>query len=326
MRAGTALGQGQALGRLRGLLTPTTGAYLALLALLVASAVASPAFLRPDNLVNIARQAVPLGIVALGETIVILVGGLDVSVGAVITLTTAVTASVMASSNARVLPTVALVLAIGLAVGAINGVLVAVLRADPFVTTLASMLILRGATLVYTQGAPRSNLTPGFREISEGDFLGLPISLYAFSLLFLAAWFALRRTVWGRRVYAVGANVRAARLSGQPTMRVEISAYVLCSLLAAVAGLFLVARLGSGDVNAGSGFELNAIAAALIGGTAFGGGRGGVAGTLAGVLVMTTLINLVSLLALPNFVQLIVRGVVVVLGVALYSRRSSART
>jgi ribose transport system permease protein len=188
------------------------------------------------------------------------------------------------------------------------------------------MLIQRGATLVYTQGAPRSSLTPQFREISEGSFAGLPLSLYAFALLFIVVWFALRRTAWGRRVYAVGANLRAARLSGQPTMRVEVSVYVQCSLLAAVAGLFLVARLGSGDINAGSGFELSAIAATLIGGTSFGGGRGGVAGTLAGVLLITILINQVSLLALPNFVQLIVRGVVVVLGVALYSRRSSART
>jgi ribose/xylose/arabinose/galactoside ABC-type transport system permease subunit len=222
-----------------------------------------------------------------------------------------------------VAPTVLVVLALSAAIGAINGFLVGYLRADAFVTTLAMMLIITGGALVYTQGAPSSNLTHGFRQLSEGSTLGLPNGVYLVAAVLVVLWFALGHTVWGRRVYAVGANPRVALLTGQPGSRTVLRCYVLCSLMAGVAGLLLVARLGSGDVNAGDGWELDAIAAVLIGGTAFGGGRGGVAGTIAGVLVLTVLFNLVGLLALPDWVQLIVRGVVVVVGVALYSRRTA---
>ncbi len=309
--------------RLRVPLTPVRGAYLALLLLLVVSTIASSDFLTADNLRNVLRQAAPLGIVALGQTVVILVGGIDVSVGAVISLTTVVAANVMNSDPSMVLPTVLVVLALSSAIGAINGFLVGYLRADAFVTTLAMMLIITGGVLVYTQGAPSSNLTHGFRQLSEGSTLGLPNGVYLVAAVLVVLWFALGHTVWGRRVYAVGANPRVALLTGQPSSRTVLRCYVLCSLLAGVAGLLLVARLGSGDVNAGDGWELDAIAAVLIGGTAFGGGRGGVAGTIAGVLVLTVLFNLVGLLALPDWVQLIVRGVVVVVGVALYSRRTT---
>lgn len=311
------------LDRLRVPLTPVLGAYLALLLLLVVSTVASSDFLTADNLRNVLRQGAPLGVVALGQTVVILAGGIDVSVGAVISLTTVVAANIMKSDQGMVVPTILVVLALSAAIGAVNGFLIGYLRADAFVTTLAMMLILTGAGLVYTQGAPSSNLTHGFRQVSEGSTLGLPNGVFVVAVVFVALWFALRRTVWGRRVYAVGANPRVALLTGQPNERTVLRCYVLCSLLAGVAGLLLVARLGSGDVNAGDGWELDAIAAVLIGGTVFGGGRGGVGGTIAGVLVLTVLFNLVGLLALPDWVQLIVRGVVVVVGVALYSRRTT---
>jgi ribose transport system permease protein len=238
-------------------------------------------------------------------------------------LTTVVAANIMKSDPGRVVPTIIVVLALAAGVGVVNGFLIGYLRADAFVTTLAMMLIITGGVLVYTQGAPSSNLTSGFRELSEGSTLGLPNGVYVVAVVLVVLWFALRRTVWGRRVYAIGANPRVASLTGQPGPRTVLRCYVLCSLLAGVAGLLLVARLGSGDVNAGDGWELDAIAAVLIGGTVFGGGRGGVAGTIAGVLVLTVLFNLVGLLALPDWVQLIVRGVVIVVGVALYSRRTT---
>lgn len=302
-------------------LTPVVGAYLALLLLLIVSAIASSDFLTSSNLTNVLRQGAPLAVVALGQTVVILVGGLDVSVGAVMSLATVVAARIMEGDPAMVAPTVLIVLALSAAVGAINGFLIGYFRQDAFVTTLAMMLIIAGAVLVYTQGAPADDLTPGFREVSEGETLGIPNGVFVVAVVLLVVWFLLKRTVWGRRVYAVGANPRVALLTGQPAARTVMLSYMLCSLLAGAAGLLLVARLGSGDVNAGDGWELDAIAAVLIGGTVFGGGRGGVAGTIAGVLVLTVLFNLVGLLALPDWVQLIVRGVVIVLGVALYSRR-----
>jgi ribose transport system permease protein len=316
-------GRATVFDRLRVPLTPVAGAYLALLLLLVVSTAVSSDFLTSDNIRNVLRQAAPLGVVALGQTVVILAGGIDVSVGAVISLTTVVAANIMKSDPGRVVPTIIVVLALAAGVGVVNGFLIGYLRADAFVTTLAMMLIITGGVLVYTQGAPSSNLTSGFRELSEGSTLGLPNGVYVVAVVLVVLWFALRRTVWGRRVYAIGANPRVASLTGQPGPRTVLRCYVLCSLLAGVAGLLLVARLGSGDVNAGDGWELDAIAAVLIGGTVFGGGRGGVAGTIAGVLVLTVLFNLVGLLALPDWVQLIVRGVVIVVGVALYSRRTT---
>ena len=314
-------GQRTGFNRLGIPLTPVVGAYLALLLLLIVSTAASSDFLTADNLRNVLRQSAPLAIVALGQTVVILAGGLDVSVGAVMSLTTVVAGNVMNSDPAMVVPTILLVLAMAAAIGFVNGFLIGYLKADAFVTTLAAMLIISGGALIYTQGAPSSNLTRGFRDISEGSTLGLPNGLYLVAVVLLIVWFGLRHTVWGRRVYAVGANPRVAQLTGQPGPRTVVLCYVLCSVLAGVAGLLLVARLGSGDVNAGDGWELDAIAAVLIGGTVFGGGRGGVAGTIAGVLVLTILFNLVGLLALPDWVQLVVRGFVIVVGVALYSRR-----
>jgi ribose transport system permease protein len=299
------------------------GVWIMLLILFVVSTAASSSFLHSANLLNIGRQATPLAIVALGEALVVLAGGIDVSVGAVVTLTTCVAARVMLGSNARIPETVLLVLAIALCVGLANGILVTKMRTDPFVTTLATMLVLRGAAFVYTQGSPANDLTHGFREIAEGNVGGFPIPILCFVGIFTVVWFAATRTVWGRRLYAVGANPKVMRLSGQPVDLPIITAYVGCSLLAALGGLFLVARLGTGDTGAGSGWELQAIAAVLIGGTAFGGGRGGVVGPVGGVLVLTTLLNLVSLLALPNYVQLIVEGATIVVGVALYSRRRS---
>lgn len=302
-------------------LTPVIGAYAVLVLLMAASAIASSNFLTGNNLTNILRQGSPLAVVALGQTVVILAGGIDVSVGAVVTLATVVAARVMNSDPGMVLPTILLVLGLSVAVGLINGFFIGYLRADAFVTTLASMLIVNGAALVYTQGAPTSNLTPGFRQISEGSVAGIPVGVFIVIVALLLLWIALKRSVWGRRIYAVGANPRVAVLTGQPVARTVMGGYVLCSLCAGAGGLMLLAFTGAGDVNAGQGWELDAIASVLIGGTVFGGGRGGIAGTIAGAAVLTVLYNLFGLLALPDWVQLVARGVVVVVGVALYSRR-----
>lgn len=300
---------------------PAAAAYLALLTLMVVASILSPDFLEKQNLLNIGRQAAPLAIVALGETIVILCGGIDVSVGAVISLTTVVVSTEMAGDPSMVLPALALVFALGLVVGLANGLLVSRVGTDPFVTTLAALLIIQGAALVYTQGSPTNGLTPGFRQISEGELLGIPASIFFAAGAFALCWFALRRMVWGRSIYAIGGNLRATFLSGRRTALIQTSAYVACSLLAVFAGLLLAARIGTGSVSAGAGFELEAIAAVLIGGTAFGGGRGRISGTIAGVLILVVLFNLVNLLGLPSQIQQIVRGVVIVLGVAVYSRR-----
>lgn len=307
----------------RDRLTTTVRVYLVLLAVIVVSGLLSSAFLRPANIANVLRQSTPLGIVAIGETLVILIGGIDVSVGALITLTSVIAGSLMADSNGMILPVVILALLIGLVVGGVNGVLVTKVKTDPFVTTLGMMLALQGVAFLYTGGSPRALLTPTYRLISEGSVRGIPVPVFVLAGLFIAAAFVLHRTVVGRQLYALGGNRRAAYLSGHPVDRIQIGAYIACSLLAVVAGLVLVARTGVGDNWVGRGLELDAIAAVLIGGTAFGGGRGSVIGTFAGVLILAILFDIVNLLALSQYLQLVVKGVVVIVGVMLYSRRSA---
>jgi ribose/xylose/arabinose/galactoside ABC-type transport system permease subunit len=305
-------------------LTGAAASWLALLTLVIVASILSSHFLEKQNLLNIGRQAAPLAVVALGQTIVILCGGIDVSVGAVMSLTTVVASTEMAGDPGMVIPAVLLVFLLGLVIGLANGVLVSRVGTDAFVTTLAAMLIVQGAALVYTQGSPTNGLTTGFRQISEGQVLGIPASIFFAAGAFALCWLLLYRTVWGRSIYAIGGNIRATFLSGRRTALVQASAYIASSLLAVVAGLLLAARIGTGAVTAGGGFELESIAAALIGGTAFGGGRGRISGTIAGVLILVVLFNLVNLLGLPSQLQQIVRGAVIVLGVAVYSRRATA--
>jgi ribose/xylose/arabinose/galactoside ABC-type transport system permease subunit len=302
---------------------PIVGPWLILGALVVVAAILSPAFLDPTNLRNILRQAAPLAIVALGQTLVILIGGIDVSVGSVISLTTVIGGSVMGDSNARILPTVLIVLALGMIVGLFHYLLIVRVGTDAFVTTLGTLLALEGLNLIYTGGAPRSNVTDEFRKLAEGTILGVPAVIPLVALLAAGLGLLLRRTPFGRRFYAVGGNKAAARLSGVRTTRIEGIAYVLCSILAVLAGLVLLARIGTGATLAGEGLELDSIAAVLIGGTVFGGGKGGVGGTIAGVLILTILFNIFNLLAISRFAHLIIKGVVIVVGIAMYSRRSA---
>jgi ribose/xylose/arabinose/galactoside ABC-type transport system permease subunit len=302
---------------------PVLGPWLILIALIIVAAVLSPAFLDPTNLRNILRQAAPLAIVALGQTLVILIGGIDVSVGSVISITTVIGGSVMADSNARILPTVLTVVALGLIVGLFHYLLIVRIGTDAFVTTLGTLLALEGLNLIYTGGAPRSNVTEEFRQLAEGTIVGVPLVIPIVALLAGGLGFILKRTPFGRRFYSVGGNAAAARLSGVRTTRIQGAAYVLCSVLAVLAGLVLLARIGTGATLAGEGLELDSIAAVLIGGTVFGGGKGGVGGTIAGVLILTILFNIFNLLAISRFAHLIIKGVVIIVGIAMYSRRSA---
>lgn len=297
------------------------GPWLLLGLLVVTAAALSPAFLSQTNILNVLRQAAPLAIVAMGLTLVILIGGIDVSVGAVISITTVIGGSVMQDSNARILPTVLICLALGLVIGVAHYLLIVRIGTDPFVTTLGTMLILMGANLIYTGGAPRSNVTAFFRQLTEGSIAGVPVVIYFVALIAIVLILAMRRSTWGRRLYSVGGNAEASRLSGVRSHRIQGSAYIICSMLAVVSGLVLLARIGTGATAAGTGMELDAIAAVLIGGTVFGGGKGGVEGSLAGVLILTVLFNIFNLLAISRFAHLIIKGIVIIIGIALYSRR-----
>jgi len=287
--------------------------------LLVVAAIVSPPFFQPGNLLNILRQASAIGVLAIGQTLVILAGGIDLSVAATMQLTGVTVAELTGGTNTLVPLVIPLVLAMGAGIGLVDGLLIAVRRVQPFIATLFVGLLVTGLRLWVTNATPSGLLPPAVRAFGRGGIGPIPNAVILFALVAIAASFVLRRTTLGRRIYAVGGNARAAELSGIRADRVTILSYVLCGLLAAVAGLVLVGYLGYADQEIGTGYDLDSIAAAVVGGAVLGGGRGKISGTVAGILLMTALLNLVLILNLKVEYQLVVRGGVLLAAVAFYS-------
>lgn len=297
------------------------GIYVALVLVLLAAALLSPAFYQPANIFNILRQASALGILSVGQTIVMIGGGIDLSVAAVMQLATVGVAEIAKGRDEGVLAAVVTMLALSMIVGLVNGLLVTQRRVPPFVATLFVGVVVTGARQVYTQATPSGSLPPLIRLIGRDSTGPVPNAAIIFLGLALIAAIVLRKTTFGRRLYAVGGNAEAARLAGIPVNRVRLITYVVCSLLAGVAGLVLAGYVGYADQWIGRGYDLDSIAAVVIGGTSLAGGRGGIGGTLAGVLLVTVLLNLVLLLNLNVQWQLVVKGIVIILAVALYAMR-----
>ncbi len=287
--------------------------------LLVIAACVSPAFFRPDNLLNILRQASAIGVLAIGQTIVILAGGIDLSVAATMQLAGVTIAELTGGTNTLVPLVIPLALAMGAGIGLVNGLLIALRRVQPFIATLFVGLLVTGIRLWVTNATPSGLLPPAVRAFGRGGIGPIPNAVILFALVAIAASFVLRRTTLGRRIYAVGGNPKAAELSGVRVDRVTVASYVLCGLLAATAGLVLVGYLGYADQEIGIGYDLDSIAAAVVGGALLGGGRGRISGTVAGVLLMTALLNLVLVLNLKVEYQFVARGAVLLAAVAFYS-------
>lgn len=279
-------------------------------------------FLSPRNLVNISQQVSVNLTLAIGLTFVILSGGIDLSVGA----TLAVGAVLSASLATRLPPSVGVPVGIaaamgaGLLMGAWNGLLITRFRAAPFIATLAWLAIARGGALKYTEARPISSLPESFTRLgggAAGEILHLPLPVWITLLLLLAGHLILSRTRFGRQVYAVGGSEEAARLSGVRVHRVKMVVYMISATLAALAGVLLAARVHSGDPTLGVGFELNAIAAVVLGGTSLAGGRGGLPGTLLGALVIGVLDNGLSLQGVQEFDKQMLSGVALLLAILL---------
>lgn len=278
----------------------------------------SPAFLKPENLLNVLTQAAPLGMVVVGQVFCLLVRGLDLSVASVMA-TSAVLATSFATTDNTMMPVIfAAALALGLVVGLANGFLVAKRGVSPFLATLATTIVLQGIRFLYTEGSSGSTLPDGFAVIGQGRFLGLPVNLLILIALTLLLGFVLHFTRFGRKVYLVGGNPRGAMLVGIRTDAVIISCYVICSMVAAIAGLCLVGYVGQVDQWTGKGYELDSIVAAVMGGVAISGGRGNVLGALLGVFILIVMFNAVILLGLPVQVQMILKGIIVIAASALY--------
>lgn len=297
------------------------GVYLALALLMIVAALISPTIYSAQSIFLNLRQASQLGLVALGQTLVMLVGGLDLSVTGVIVLTSVIIADVGEGQNSLILPGVFLALALGALIGLGNGLLITKRNVPPFVATLGMLVLIRGGQLAYTKGIPSGQLPPGLSLL--GAPLGMvPVSFLLWIGLSLLLGFILLRTPYGRRLFAVGSNRVTAHLSGVAVDRILISAYVLCSLLAVLAGIVLSGYVGYVDRYLGRGFDLDSITAAVVGGTSFAGGKGTLLGTAAGVLLVQLLSSLMLQLGLDVQVQLVVKGLVVIAAVALYSSTS----
>ncbi|EKG0041589.1 ribose ABC transporter permease [Vibrio cholerae] len=291
---------------------------IALLFLVVVVSFLNPNFFTVDNLLNILRQTSVNAIIAVGMTLVILTAGIDLSVGSVLALCGAFAATLVAM-EVPVLVAVPTALLAGAALGAISGIIIAKGKVQAFIATLVTMTLLRGVTMVYTDGRP---ISTGFTDTADtfawfgtGYALGIPVPVWLMVVVFACAWYLLNHTRFGRYVYAVGGNESATRLSGINVDRVKIGVYAICGLLAALAGIIVTSRLSSAQPTAGMGYELDAIAAVVLGGTSLMGGKGRIMGTLIGALIIGFLNNALNLLDVSSYYQMIAKAVVILLAV-----------
>jgi len=280
----------------------------------------SPSFFTVANLLNVLRQTSINGVIAAGMTFVILTGGIDLSVGSILGFSGAVAASCLASGQSM-LVTIVLTLVIGSGVGLINGIIISKGKLQPFIVTLATMTILRGATLVFTDGKPISLGTGtsaiAFSKIGGGTILGIPTPVVIMIFAFAICYYILTQTKMGRYTYALGGNEEATRLSGLNADRIKMFVYTISGLLASVAAIIITSRLFSAQPTAGDGYELDAIAAVVLGGTSLTGGKGKISKTIVGALIMGVLSNALNLLDVSSYYQMMVKGVVILIAVLL---------
>ncbi|MCG5214837.1 ABC transporter permease [Streptosporangium sp. KLBMP 9127] len=309
---------------------PTKVIYLALAATLVIGwvlvAVDGGDFLTVETIVGIQQRSAALGIVAVGQTLAILAGSLDLSVAYLISLCSLVAAETMAGRDGGIAAGVAAVLAVSALVGLVNGMVITRLRVHAFIATLGTALIIKGV-VDHLYDGPAGSVPDSFQRLGYDRIGPVPVSALLWAAVAAAAWFLLRRTRLGHRIYAVGGDEEVARLSGVRTDRVVVLTHVLCSVCAGVAGLLLAARLGAGAPTVGTdgGYDLESIAAVVLGGTALAGGKGGVAGTVGGVLLLAVLDSVFNQLEVNSFFKDVVRGLVIVIAVAVYARRRKGR-
>lgn len=297
------------------------GLIVFLVALLLVAAALSPTFLRPANLVNVLTIAAPLGMVVVGQTFVILVRGLDLSVASLMATVAVLATAFKATTNDAIPMIFVAAIAFSAVVGLVNGWLVARRNVSPFLATLAMMIILQGIRFAYTGGAPISTLPPGMGFLASGRILGIPVNLITLALLAIVFGVVLHRSRLGREIFMVGSNPKAAFLNGVAPDRVIILCYVICSVCAGIGGLFLLGYVGTVSNWVGQGYELDSIVAAVMGGVALTGGRGNIFAALLGVAVLVVINNLVLLLGFPIEMQLIIKGIIIIGAAAFYRTR-----
>ncbi len=303
---------------------PIVGPYLALIALCVIASIASPSiFPTFTNVANLLRQLSIVGVVSIGMTVVLLIGGIDLSVTGTMAISACVLArmsdSLMKSGNPdAVWWVVLMILGIGLGIGLINGIMIVFRNVEPFIITLGMAQVLKGINYIYTKGAPGGTVTPFWKAFgSESLFGAIPYPIILFAGLMVIFVILLHKTIFGRHLYAIGSNREAARLSGIKVDKNKIIAYMLCGLTAAIAGIMLAARVRVGEPNGSTGYDLDSIAAVVIGGTAMSGGTGNLLGTLAGVLIMAVMNNMLNIMGADPYFQMVIKGLIVLVAVLI---------
>jgi ribose/xylose/arabinose/galactoside ABC-type transport system permease subunit len=273
-------------------------------------------FFLPVNLLNIGQAITLLGLVALAQTVVIIMGGLDISVGSIVGLVSILIALAMRDNN-NIFVGIAAGLAAGAAAGLVNGLLVTKGRIEPIIATLGTMAVFRGLAFTVTKGAPIGIMDKAFNKIGSGNLLGIPNPVIILIVVALAFYIFLNFTYYGRHLYAIGGNAVAAGLTGINIQRYKLGIFALSGLVAGIASIILTARSNAGQPNAGTNLELDAITAAALGGTALSGGKGSVLGTILGVLILGVLNNGMILLGVSQFYQFILRGVLLIVAVLI---------
>ncbi len=294
----------------------TYGIYLVFLLIVAVLSIASPTFMSVVNITNVLRQVSINGIISVGMTFVIIAGGIDLSVGSILGIATIVCTSFSHPGQSVVL-SCAIGLAVGLACGLANGLLIAYGEVPPFIITLGMLTIARGLTLLYNNGRPVIDLSDEYTEIGGGSFLGVPNPIIVFAVIAILAYCILKFTKFGRHVYAIGGNELSAKVSGINVNLVKTLVYTITGGLSAVSGIILSSRVMTGSPVAGEGYELDAIAACVIGGASLSGGLGGIPGTIVGALLIGVMTNGLDLLKVSSYYQDIAKGVIIILAVLI---------
>ncbi|WP_035052344.1 ABC transporter permease [Carnobacterium pleistocenium] len=294
------------------------GPLLALIVLVILVTVVNPGFISPNNLLNLLRQVSTNALIAFGMTFVIITGGIDLSVGSTLALSSALMAGAIASGLDPILAMV-LSLFAGTAFGAVNGLLITKGRMAPFIATLATMTIYRGLTLVYTNGNPITGIGDSFifKFVGRGYLFGIPFPVVLMIISFILLYILLHKMTFGRKTFAIGGNEKAAFIAGIKNDRIKTGIYAISGLMASLAGIIITSRLDSAQPTAGTSYEMDAIASVVLGGTSLSGGRGRLVGTLIGALIIGTLNNGMNLLGISSFYQQVVKGIVIIIAVLL---------
>lgn len=292
------------------------GSFIALIFLVIVIGAISPDFRTVNNFLSLLRQSAINGLIAFGMTCVILTGGIDLSVGSVLALTSIICAHTIKIGLPAPL-SMLIALIFGIILGTISGLMVTKSRLQPFIATLITMTGYRGLTMILSGGKPISRLGNNLllNQIGKGSFLGIPIPVWILIIFFTIFLFVLKKTVLGRQIYATGSNAKAAELAGININNIKLIVYAVSGFMASLSGLILVSRLGSAQPTLGSGYELDAIAAVALGGTSMTGGRGKITGTLIGILIIAVLNNGLNIIGVSSYYQDVVKALVIFLAV-----------